>query len=292
MYSINRRHTVILVVLAVLLALATGSVPVLGALTGLLVLLLPGITLTMAALAHRRSFRFAERILLGCGLQLLTLLAVGLVLARLNQVTRTGWVVGLGVVSIVASLVAVRRAVVPAFTSGETAESAVGPAATDEHLPPPRRSTLAWGALTGAFGVAALAVSAFSAQQAPREHYTELWAIPAAQRPVARPTATASAGRVAPAPIAGPARLDIGVRSQEAGTARYVVTLVEGRTQRSRWEIQLEPGQEWTTQGQTATPTTVAVRLQKVDATPNPYRQVTVSAQTRAAALRPPAPVR
>lgn len=262
----NRRFALPLVLAAAVLAALAGPVPVLGTLAGLVVLALPGLLLDDAAVVHRPGVRPPERVLLGVGLWLLAVLACGLLLALFQQVNRLGWIISLTVVSLGAMLASHRR--------GEPTEEEEAYAASARLAAPmPARSTLLWGAVTALFGVAALAVSAFSAFNAPQTGHSELWATPVRNTNV-QDTA---------------ARFDLGVKSFELEKSRFVVTTTVGESEVARWEIELEPGQEWSTQTQTPRPTSVAVRLEKVGTQPAQYRIVTLSAANRAAVMPAPA---
>lgn len=262
----NRRFALPLVLAAAVLAILTGPVPILGALTGLVVLVLPGLLLDDAAVVHRPGVRPPERVLLGVGLWLLAVLACGLLLALFEQVNRVGWIITLTVVSLGAMLASHRR-------GKATEEEEAYAASARLAAPMPARSTLLWGALTGLFGIAALTVSAFSAFHAPQSGHSELWAKPVRNTNVQDTTA----------------KFDVGVKSYELEKSRFVVTTTVGKSEVARWEIELEPGQEWSTQTQTPNPNSVAVRLEKVGTQPAQYRIVTLSAANRGAMLPAPA---
>jgi hypothetical protein len=154
-------------------------------------------------------------------LSLAIVVIVGLLLHLADSITRPGWLIGLGAVTLTGCRLALarqRRSVAAAPTSAGRGGA--------------RRTLLRPGdiaTMAGAIGVAAAAV-AVSVAQTSRHHefrYTQLWIVPKE---------------------GAPDEVVVGLRNKEAGEERYEIELfVDRRLVRTWGSVPLRPGETWTT---------------------------------------------
>jgi len=214
-------------VLNITWALLPVHLPVVGIVLALpLIFIIPGYTLytlytLTAALFSNAQFRASYRLLFSIGLSLAMTILSGLVLNFFPAGLQTiSWAMGLGVITVVLSLVAMyRRRDAPLETAAPSAQRR-------------RIAPYAYGlfGLAAIVTVLAMLYAASGVMQQPRPGFTQLWMQPGTQARQASHSCT----------------VRLGVRSFEATPTTYRMAVTINGTQTAAWSsIALAPQQEW-----------------------------------------------
>ncbi len=223
--SYHRAHALSLAALALLCAVVDFFVPVLGlqVVAGIpLALYLPGAALVLAIDPSGRHVRGVARLMWSCLASLVVLMAGGLILNYVDQLTSKTWAAYLlAVVAIASALTLLRRVYYPlhrGLWSGSLRRRiALGPG-----------PILVLGA-AAAIGALAIGLSVYSSATSQQEHFLEFWLVP---KPV-------GAGSTAH-------RARLGVTNEEGRLESLEVTVTSDGRVLSRYSFRLQPGRSWT----------------------------------------------
>lgn len=231
------------VVVAILLTLRLGHVPLEAVFAVPFILFLPGYA-SSYALFGRATLGGIERLLLSVAASIALSILTGVLLNLTSWGLQSNtWLVALVSVTLVAGVVAFLRGHEPLMTSVRTKRIALRPA-----------DALLYGVATLVV-IGALQIAYVPAPASRVEGYTSLWILPAETN----------------APVA-----NVGFTSAELETTQYRLDLlVEGRPVQSRPQIVLEPGQSWAEAFPLANPgTRVEALLYRAEEPNTIYRRV------------------
>ena len=230
-----------------------------GALAGTVLVLYLGWVAVDAALPIRDQPTGTSRWALRAGIGGCLVVLVGLILASMSDVTRTGWVVSLGTTDVVLTIVGSAR---EAALFRNYRRSATGAPVEPPAEPAVGRVHIALIALAIAIGAAAVAISVASANSVRPQTFTEL--------SIADVSTSAT-----------PHTVTIDVRSSERTEHHYTVVASAAGEPLGQWSVALRPNQQWT-QVVTAAPGAATARVDLyIENDPSIYRWVSVAFKTQ-----------